>query len=87
MTKTTLIDFPCDFPVKIIGMNSETLINDVQRIVSKHFPGHTDERITYKKSENSNYLAITVSFLATNQEMLDEFYKEVSKLPEVKMVL
>ena len=87
MTKKTLIDFPCYFPVKIIGTNSETLIHDIELIVLQHFPSHTDEKFTYKKSGKSNYLAITVSVLATNQDMLDEFYKEISKHPEVKMVL
>ncbi|WP_154699064.1 DUF493 family protein, partial [Legionella pneumophila] len=38
MTKTTLIEFPCYFPIKIIGINSELLLNEIRQIVINHFP-------------------------------------------------
>ena len=87
MTNTTLIEFPCHFPVKIIGTNSPVFLEEVRVIILNHFPNATDESITHKLSQKSNFLAITATVLAENQEMLDDFYREISTLPDVKMVL
>ena len=87
MTKTTLMDFPCNFPVKIIGTNSPIFLEKVKQIAKKHFPSFKDEDLTQKMSQKNNYLAITVTVFAENQKMLDAFYEELTKLPDIKMVL
>ncbi len=45
MTKTTLIEFPCNFPVKIIGVNSEVFIEEITTIVRKHFVDFESEQL------------------------------------------
>lgn len=86
-TPPTLLQFPCDFPIKIIGVNSAQFSDDIRAIVLRHFPALTDKAITSQPSKNSNFLAITVHVYAENQHMLDDFYQEVSKHPLVKMAL
>jgi putative lipoic acid-binding regulatory protein len=87
MTNTTLIEFPCHFPIKIMGSNTPDFLKEIHEITLKHFPQIEQEKITHKTSKGNNYLAITVTVYAENQEMLDNFYREVSKHPEIKMVL
>lgn len=87
MTKTTLIEFPCAFPIKIIGIHSQVFIEDIKQITAKHFADFSDEQWSHKPSQNHNYIAITVTVIAQNQEMLDNFYREISAHPHVKMVL
>ena len=87
MTKKTIIEFPCHFPIKIIGTNSDEFHQQMKQIVLSHFPEFTDEKISHTVSKQSNYLARTVTVFAENQEMLDAFYREISSHPEVKMVL
>ncbi|KTC79686.1 MULTISPECIES: YbeD family protein [Legionella] len=87
MKKTTLIEFPCYFPIKIIGNNSPVFFEEIKHITITHFPNIEDEALTHKMSKDSNYLAITVTVYAENQEMLDAFYRAVTQHPEVKMVL
>lgn len=87
MTKTSLIEFPCDFPVKIIGNNSPAFLKDVVLIVKKHFSTAKHPTVTHKLSQKNNFLAITATVYAENQEMLDAFYREITKHPDVKMVL
>jgi putative lipoic acid-binding regulatory protein len=87
MTKTTLMEFPCNFPVKIIGTNSQAFLNDIKKIVMKHFSDFKEDDLAHKSSQQSTYLAITVKVLAQNQEMLDAFYQDVTKHPDIKMVL
>ena len=87
MTKTTLIEFPCDFPVKIMGKNTPTFLEEINKIILKHFPSIEQEKITHKMSKENNFLAITVTVFAENQEMLDAFYRDITQHPEIKMVL
>jgi putative lipoic acid-binding regulatory protein len=87
MTKTTLMEFPCLFPVKIIGTNSQLFLDDVKKITIKHFPKFNAGDLTHKMSQKSNYLAITVTVFAENQAMLDALYQDLTKLPDIKMVL
>ncbi|WP_454783812.1 HP0495 family protein [Legionella sp. WA2024007413] len=87
MEKTTLIEFPCDFPIKIIGTNSTVFLEEIREITFTHFPDITEDALTHKMSKDSNYLAITVTVYARNQEMLDTFYRAITQHPDVKMVL
>ena len=87
MTKTTLIEFPCMFPVKIIGENTLSFVEEIKQITKKHFANFNDDDLSRKLSQKSNYLAITVTVHALNQEMLDAFYQEVTKHKNVRMVL
>ena len=88
MTNTqSLMEFPCDFLVKIIGINSAVFATDVVNIIRKHFPDTSDHSIQSQKSQNSNYLSISVTVHALNQTTLDAFYLELTQHPDIKMVL
>lgn len=87
MTQTTLIEFPCYFPIKIIGKNTAFFLEEIRQITATHFPNLKQDDLTHKLSKDSNYLAITVTVYAENQDMLDTFYRAVTQHPEVKMVL
>ena len=87
MTKTSLIEFPCYFPIKVMGVNSPDFLDEITKITSNHFPDITHDAITHKPSSGANYLAITVTVFAQNQETLDAYYLEITQHPLVKMVL
>ncbi|MBA2650098.1 MAG: DUF493 domain-containing protein [Legionella sp.] len=87
MTNSTLIDFPCNFPIKIIGVNSQAFIDEVVKIAKKHDATFTKEALVQKHSKHSNYLAITLTLVAIDQVMLDALYSEISIIPGIKMVL
>ena len=83
----TLMQFPCDFPIKILGKNSLVFAAEILNITRKHFPDTPDEAIRHKPSRQGNYLAITVTVIAETQEILDALYLDLTKHPDVKMVL
>lgn len=87
MTNDSLIEFPCLFPVKIIGTHTPTFIDEITQITIKHFPDFEDKNLVHKPSQKNSYLAITITVLAENKELLDAFYQEITKHPQVKMVL
>lgn len=87
MTQATLIDFPCQFPVKIIGINSSSFIDEIKEITLKHFPSFKNEDLKQQPSQQNNYLALTVTIFAENKDQLDLYYLEVTKNQHIKMVL
>jgi len=84
---SSLMEFPCDFPIKIIGKNSAAFAIDVANIVRKHFPATPDSSIRSKPSHQASYLAITATVHALNQASLDALYMELTQHPDIKMVL
>ncbi|MGQ3887726.1 YbeD family protein [Legionella sp. CNM-1927-20] len=87
MTDKLIIEFPCDFPIKIIGIHSDNFSSDITEIILKHFPNTESSRIVYKMSEKGNYAAITATVYPTCQVELDALYQELTQYPGIKMVL
>ncbi|WP_419418645.1 YbeD family protein [Legionella sp. D16C41] len=87
MTDKSIIEFPCDFPIKIIGVNSLHFQEEITAIILKHFPNTDNAKIISKASENGNYLAITATVYPTCQQELDALYQELTQYPGIKMVL
>jgi len=83
----TLMEFPCDFQIKIMGNNSPSFIAEIIDIARKHFSTINDEAVQSKPSRQNNYLAISLTVHAQDQQTLDALYLDLTKHPDVKMVL
>jgi len=79
IARETLLEFPCVFPLKVIGRNVSEFESEVFTIVRKHVPDAERERITRRPSAGNKYLALTVTFIADNQVQLDELYLELNR--------
>jgi uncharacterized protein len=86
-TKNNLIEFPCDFLVKVIGNNDAAFKTTVHNILHKHFPDVNEQQISQRDSKTNNYCALTISVHATYQQQLDALYTELSQHPEIIMAL
>ncbi|MDX2347109.1 MAG: DUF493 domain-containing protein [Legionella sp.] len=82
-----LIDFPTDFPIKIIGEATAEFEMAILDIARQHHPELLDAAIQRKTSAEGNYLAITITIHAVSQARLDALYTALSKHPDTKMVL
>ena len=86
--KKSALSFPCDFSIKIIGIDSVNFKNEILLIVNNHFVNaDIMPDFTFKKSNKNNYLAITAKIYVLNQVSLNAVYQELVKHPDVKMVL
>jgi uncharacterized protein len=83
----SLMEFPCDFPIKIIGENSTTFLTSITNVVHQHFPEQLTHSICSQPSKQGNYLAITATVKAHDQKSLDALYLDLTKHPGIKMVL
>lgn len=83
----TLLEFPCDFPLKIMGKMEEGFAQTILVVVQKHDPGFDGSRMEMRPSSKGNYLSLTCTIQATSKEQLDDLYRELSSHPLVKVVL
>lgn len=87
MTEATLLKFPCDFPLKVMGRRSEDFRSIVLRIVQKHAGAIDAARIEERPSRDGNYLSLTCTFAAESREQLDALYQELTTCERVLVVL
>jgi len=87
MNKETLLEFPCRFPVKVMGSNSDNFENEVVMIARKHVPELGESAVKTRPSRTGKWLSVTVTFTATSKAQIDGLYLELNAHPAVKMVL
>ena len=83
----SLIDYPCDFPIKIFGQSQQGFVQAVIEVVSHHDPDFQAGSIQTKSSSKARYVSLTCTVHATSREQLDALYQELCDHPMVVMVL
>ncbi len=86
-TEETLLEFPCDYAIKAMGLSSEDLDVIVVNIVRKHVESLTEGAVSVKQSSGGKYSSITVKMRATSKAQLDDIYRELSGHELIKYVL
>ncbi len=82
----SLIRFPVEFPIKVMGPNSAAFTQAVTAIVGRHLKAGEFSQ-TVRPSSGGKYLSITVTFTAQSKEQLDALYEELNRNELVKMTL
>lgn len=85
--RDTLLEFPCAFPLKIMGLASDALAQAVLAVVLRHAPGFDGSTIEMRASSGGKYVSLTCTVQATSKAQLDALYRELSAHPLVKVVL
>ena len=83
----SLIEYPVDFPIKVMGRNAPGFAQAVTGIVVRHAPDFDPETVEMRPSRKNTYLSLTFVIRATSREQLDALYGELSGHPMVAMVL
>ncbi len=83
----SLIEYPCDFPIKAMGLASEDIEAIFTGIVRRHLPHQQGLQIKRKDSKNGKYISITIILEAQNREQLDNVYRELSAHDKILMAL
>ena len=85
--KESLIEYPCDFPIKVFGRTQEGFAKAVIEVVSHHDPDFKPATIETRSSSSAKYVSLTCTVHATSREQLDALYQELCDHPLVAMVL
>lgn len=83
----TLLEFPCDFPVKVMGSRTDDFAQVMVDIVLRHAPDFVAETVEMRASSGGKYLALTCTIRATSKQQLDDLYRELTGHPLVKVAL
>jgi putative lipoic acid-binding regulatory protein len=83
----SLIDYPTDFPIKVMGPHVEGFEAAMVAVALAFDPTLDPTRIERRPSKAGNYLGLTITVNATSREQLDELYRTLSSHPMVKVVL
>ena len=86
-SQDTLLEFPCAFPLKIMGLSSDALAQAVLDIVRHHAPDFDGAAMEMRASSGGKYVSLTCTINATSKAQLDALYRELSGHPLVKVVL
>lgn len=86
-SKDSLIDYPCAFPLKIMGRRDDGFAQAILDVVRKHDPVFDGATMEMRLSSGGNYLSLTCTVTATSRAQLDALYRELSAHPMVKVVL
>ena len=87
MNDETLLEFPCDFPIKIMGRESSEFRALARALVEKHTGPITDDAIHSALSRNESFVSVTITVNAQSQQQLDDIYREITSHDEVLMAL
>ena len=83
----SLIEYPCDFPIKILGRTQAGFAQAVLAVVRTHAPDFDASTMEMKTSKQAKYLSVTCVVRATSREQLDALYRALCDHPMVVMVL
>jgi putative lipoic acid-binding regulatory protein len=83
----TLLAFPCDFPIKVMGKRQAAFAQTIVNIVKRHAPDFDPATLEMRTSREATYLSLTLTIRATSRAQLDDLYRELCDHPMVTMVL
>ena len=83
----TLLVFPTDFPIKIMGERRDDFVQTMVDLVRRHAPDFRPETVEMRASSSGNYLSVTCVVRATSKAQLDALYREITAHPWVKIAL
>lgn len=87
MSADTLLEFPCEFPLKVMGEMRDGFAEEIVRVVRQHCPGFDAGCMEMRASSGGKYLSLTCTVTATSKQQLDDLYRALTAHPRVKVVL
>lgn len=87
MSDASLMEFPCEFPIKMMGRDTPEFRRTVRALVEKHTGPLDDDVIQSAKSRHGRFVSVTITVTAVSRQQLDDIYTEVSAHDDVLMAL
>jgi hypothetical protein len=82
----SLIEYPSDFPIKVMGVMQDAFAQTIAEVVTLHDPTFHAGKMEMRPSSKGTYLSVTVTIRAVNREQIDNLYIALTSHPMVKMV-
>jgi uncharacterized protein len=83
----TLIEFPCDFPIKVMGETHVDFTSEVINTIQSIMPNFDTSNIEMRGSSGGKYISLTCTVFVTSKPQLDSIYRALTQHSMVKVVL
>ncbi len=83
----TLLEFPCDFPIKVMGRAEPGFEAIVVELISRHAPDLLETAINSRSSSGGKWVSITITLRAESKAQLDAIYRDLTAHEKVVMAL
>jgi len=87
MKQESLLEFPCDIPIKVFGRNEPAFRDAVLTVMGRHFESAAPPAMSERLSRSDTYLSITVQVRAETREQIDAAYRDLSAHEQIMLVL
>ena len=85
--QTELMEFPCDFPLKVFGLNQAGFEEVVLDLLRVHCSVETEFVVSRNESKKGKYQSLTITFTADSRQQLDAIYQSLTDCEQVVMSL
>jgi uncharacterized protein len=85
--RETLLEFPCRFPIKVMGESHAEFFEAIEACIAQHVPDSDRVDVVRRDSSAGNYVGVTITLTATSQAQLDDLYRALGACAGVRMVL
>ena len=86
-SKPALINFPCDFPIKVMGEMQDGFADTITGLIQTVQPTFSAANIEMRASSGGKYISLTCHVHVASQDQLDAVYRLISAHPSVKFSL
>ena len=83
----SLIEFPCDFPIKVMGEMRDDFAEIIVAVIRNQLPDFDSSRVEMRASSGGKYISLTCTVHVTSRLQLDNIYRALSAHPLVKITL
>ncbi len=85
--ENSFIEFPCTFPIKVVGSNLPEFREKVCTIAKKYDPSFSERQLKSRCSKAAKYLSLTISVYVNDRSTLDKIYQELTDCELVQWTL
>ncbi|MDG2272974.1 MAG: DUF493 domain-containing protein [Halioglobus sp.] len=81
------IEFPCDYPIKVLGISSDAFESTILTVFERHAPGFNRQSIAGRASSKGTFTSLTITITATGSDQLEALHQDLLATGQVKMVI
>lgn len=83
----TLIEFPCEFPIKVMGETHVDFSIEIIKTIQVHEASFDESKVDSRGSSTGKYISLTCTCYVESKPQLDNIYRALTSHPMVKFVL
>lgn len=81
------IEFPCAYPIKVMGRSCDSFETIILDVCERHAPGIDQQTVIAKISSKGTFTSLTITITATGPEQLEALHQDLLATGHVTMVL